>query len=405
MTMNSGVAALITYRYRSASSDGVTHAGEIVATSVESAVLAIRAQGVWPLEVVAASSRVAASRPMPVRELGVGFRVLATILEARVPPGSVMRVAATSLPPVWQRCVPAMTAALESGESFSTSFRSAGVNVPAVVDGLLRAGEAAGDLAGALRRAAELTEKSAATRSAIIDALAYPALLLTAGVGVIGLLVTVVIPRFTEVLTNLGQELPASTRIVLMLASAVRVGLIPVVVSATVLFAAFARWRHTRSGVLQWHRFLLSLPVLGDLRFSYATARVADAWAALLDCGMPVARALPFAAASSGDAALEARLLAARQRIVEGEPIARALEATRAMTPGATRLIGAGEAGGALSALLKHAALLEGARASVRTKSLLKVIEPVLILILGAIVSGVAVALLQAVYSVRVDKL
>ena len=75
------------------------------------------------------------------------------------------------------------------------------------------------------------------------------------------------------------------------------------------------------------------------------------------------------------------------------------------MTPSATRLIGAGEAGGALSALLRHAAMLESERATVQTKSLMRVVEPALILLLGAIVSGVAVALLQAVYSVRVDKL
>jgi type II secretory pathway component PulF len=239
----------------------------------------------------------------------------------------------------------------------------------------------------------------------VVDALAYPALLLTAGTGVVGLLVTVVIPRFTDVLTSLGQQLPQSTRVVLAIAAMARIGLIPFLFAAGIAAAAVARWVRTPSGALAWDQALLAIPILGDIRHGYATARVSDALAALLDCGMPIARALPFAASSSGDAAIETRLSNAQQRIVEGESVARALAGTQAMTASATRLIGAGEAGGALSALLRHAATLEGDRAALRTKSLMRVIEPALILLLGAVVSGVAVALLQAVYSVRVDRL
>lgn len=405
MTLIRGAAELRSFQYRSASQDGTLHTGELLAPNVENAVATLRARGQWPLHLSVSAPSSFSRKRMPVRELGVGFRVLATILEAKVPPGRVMRVAAPSMPPAWQRSIPAISAALESGDSFSASVVAGGVRIPPDIDGLLRAGEAAGDLAGALRRSAELAEKSAAMRAAVLDALAYPALLLTAAGGVIGLLVAVVIPRFAEVLTSLGQELPASTRAVLNLAALIRVGLLPSVVALGLVAVVFAQWRATRAGALQWHQFLLSVPVLGELRHAFASARVADALAALLDCGLPVARAIPFAAASSGDTALQARMLGARQRIVEGQSIASAFEGTHSLTVSATRLIGAGEAGGALSALLRHAALLEGERATVRTKSLMRVIEPALILLLGGVVSGVAVALLQAVYSVRVDRL
>ncbi len=405
MSSNSGAAELRSFRYRSTSHDGTLHSGELLAPTSEQAIATLRARGQWPLQLTASVASTFRRQSMPVRELGVGFRVLATILEAKIPAGRVMRVAAPSMPPTWQRSIAAVSAALESGKSFSASVVAGGVQIPAEIDGLLRAGEAAGDLAGALRRSAELAEKSAAMRAAVLDALAYPALLLTAAAGVIGLLVAVVIPRFAEVLTSLGQELPPSTRAVLSIAALIRVGLLPAVVSLVVATAVLARWCATRAGALQWHQLLLSVPVLGELRHAFASARVADALAALLDCGLPVARAIPFAAASSGDSALQARMLDACQRIVEGESIASAFESTRALTVSATRLIGAGEAGGALSALLRHAAVLESERATVRTKSLMRVIEPALILLLGGVVSGVAVALLQAVYSVRVDRL
>ena len=405
MTRSAAAPELRAFRYRSATKNGEVRAGEVLAPSTSAAVATIRERGEWPLEITVAPLRLGRARRIPVRDLGTGFRVLATILEAKVPPGKVMRVAAPSLPSPWQSSIGAVSAALESGESFSSAIRTGGIDVPPIVDGLLRAGEAAGDLSGALRRSAELAEKSAAMRALVVDALAYPALLLVAGAGVIGLLVSVVIPRFTEVLTNLGQQLPTSTRLVLGAASVIRIGILPAVAVALALTIAFAKWRRSALGKRAWHEWLLSMPVLGDLRHAFGTARVAASLAALLDCGMPVARAIPFAASSSGDAAMEERLRIAHQRVVEGEPIARAFEATNALTDNATRLIGAGEAGGALSALLRHAATLEGERAAVKTKTLMRIVEPALIVLLGAIVSGVAVALLQAVYSVRVDQL
>ena len=405
MTIPASATELRTFRYRSATSAGVVSAGELLAPDATSAAATIRQRGEWPMEITSAPRRDAGGHRVPVRELGVGFRVLATILDARVPAGQLMRVASPSLPPRWQGSVSAVSAALDSGETFSSALRTGGVSVPAVLDGLLKAGEAAGDLSGALRRSAELAEKSAAMRSAVMNALAYPALLVTAGAGVVGILVGVVIPRFTEVLANLGQELPTSTRLVLSAAALLRSAIVPAAVGGIVIGLPFAQWRRTPSGRQVWHEWLLSLPVVGELRHTFATARVTAALAALIDCGMPIARALPYAAASSGDAALEARLLDARQRIVEGEPIAQALQSTSALTASATRLIGAGEAGGALGALLRHAADLEGQRASVKTQTLMRLIEPALILILGAVVCGVAIALLQAVYSVRVDRL
>lgn len=393
------------FRYRAASRDGAVAEGVIVATSRARAIEALRAREQWPIEIEAIQSRSSQSIRVSVADLGAGFRVLATILDAHVPVGRIVSVAAPSLPASWQSALPRVAATLESGEPLSASLSRAGLRMPPSILGLLGAGEAAGDLSGALRRSAELAETAAQTRSAILSALAYPVLLLAASGGVVGLLVTVVIPRFAEVLTNLGQELPPSTILVLSVASFLRAAVVPVgVLTAVGVALVFATLR-TADGRARLHELLLSIPVLGALRHGIATARFTAALAALLDSGMTVARAIPFAAAASGDAAVERRLISARRKVVEGETIARALAQTRALTDSATRLIGAGEAGGALAALLRHASTLESEGATAKTKRIMRVLEPALILLLGGVVSSVAVALLQAVYSVRADRL
>jgi general secretion pathway protein F len=394
------------FSFKIATATGAIESGVLTAPSRERAIAVLRARGHWPIDVAARHTPVnATGTKLPAGDMAICFRVLATILDAKVPISRVMNVAAPSLPASLQPAVPVVEAALESGETFAASLGMARLRIPPAVVGLLAAGEAAGDLGGALRRAAEFSEKSAAMRAMIINALAYPMLLLAAGVGVVSLLVTVVIPRFAEVLTNLGQELPASTRVVLAIASAARLLFVPICAVSAVALVAWSAWSRSELGKRQWHEFLLRLPLFGALRHALATARSSESLAALIDSGLPVVSALRYAATASGDSAVACRVIQARQQIIEGARIATALSATQAFTSSATRLIGAGESGGALSELLRHAAELEEAGARSKMQVLARVIEPTMILILGAVVSGVAIALLQSVYSVRVDRL
>jgi len=116
---------------------------------------------------------------------------------------------------------------------------------------------------------------------------------------------------------------------------------------------------------------------------------------------VPLAAAMLHAGRAGGDAALGARLLAAREAIVQGQGVARALEAAGAMTPTATRLVRAGEESGRLAAMLAHAARIERDRAAQTLARAVQLLEPAIIVVFGGVVALVAAALLQAVYSVR----
>jgi type II secretory pathway component PulF len=222
-----------------------------------------------------------------------------------------------------------------------------------------------------------------------------------AGAGAVVLLVGVVLPRFAAILNDLGQALPPSTQIVLSAAQIFRTAAIPgalVLITATMLIRA---WSTSPNGRPHWHAWLLSLPILGRVRRSSATARYAHALSALLESGVPAGTALRSAADAAGDAAIGARLLRARDRVVHGESIAAALTAEDASTPTTIRLVRAGEESGRLAELLAHAATIEQERAERSVKNAVRLLEPALILAFGGLVAFVAAALLQAVYSVR----
>jgi type II secretory pathway component PulF len=226
---------------------------------------------------------------------------------------------------------------------------------------------------------------------------------LVAGAGVlaIGILITVVLPRFAKILADLGQTLPASTRAVLRGAAAVHAGLVPSAIGAAIGVALWRAWTQTESGRRGWHRLLLSVPLLGSIRSGTAAARMAHSLSALLESGVSMGTALVFAARATSDAELEARLTLARGAVTAGEPLSRALELHGATTPTVVRLIRAGEESGRLPAMLDHAARIEQQRADRIVRAGVRLLEPMLLLTFASVVALIAAALLQAIYSVR----
>jgi type II secretory pathway component PulF len=305
------------------------------------------------------------------------------------------------VPPAWQRALPAIQAAVREGASLGMALARSPLALPAVVLGIIQAGEAGSGAAPAVRRAAELTEQAAATRAAVLGALAYPAVLVVASTASVALLVGVVLPRFGAILVDLQQVLPPTTRLVLGMANVARAGALPVLLVGFISVLVGRSWTATDAGRSRWHGVLLRTPLLGTIRRAAATARIGAALSALLESGVPLAAGLLHAARAAGDAALAARLLVAREAIVTGERPSAALARADALTPIAIRLVRAGEESGQLAAMLAHIATLERERATRLIASAVRLLEPTIILAFGGLVGLVAAALLQAIYAVR----
>jgi type II secretory pathway component PulF len=210
-----------------------------------------------------------------------------------------------------------------------------------------------------------------------------------------------VLPRFTELIGDAGQQIPVLTRLLLGLNAVVQTGALPALACVAVSIIAWRAWTARPDGRRKWHGLLLAIPAAGQIRRSAATASACATLSALLRSGVQLAAAIPFAARAAGDAAVEAALLAARTRVLAGESFSSALQAESALTITAIRFVRIGEETGTLSELLDRAAQIESAHALQRLKQLIRLIEPGLVIAFGALVMAVAAALLQAVYAVR----
>jgi general secretion pathway protein F len=389
------------FAYRAARADGALTSGVLSAESREAAVRALSANGLWPVELRKARNSMDARTRLTVGDLALGLHVLATLLESGLPLSRALAAMPELAPVSWCAALPSLTSAVREGGSLAAALEQSGVDISPVVVGIVHAGEAGSGLAGAVRRAAALMEESAATRAAVRAALVYPFILAVVGTVSVAILVGAVLPRFGAILTDLGQTLPPTTRLVLQASALARAGLVPAILTTLIIVACWRAWTSTQQGAIRWHGLLLDMPVLGAIRRSAATARVCAALSALLESGVPLSAALGHAARASGDAAISVRIAASRVSVIAGARPSAAFVANDALTPAAARLVRAGEETGALGSMLAHAARLEGERATERVRASVRLLEPALILTFGGLVALVAAALLQAIYSVR----
>jgi type II secretory pathway component PulF len=389
------------FAFEAVGPDGSVGRDTVDASDAAEARRAVAARGLFVLAVEERGLRRERRDPLSPADLALGLRVLGDLLESGLPVTRALHTFHDLSPRAWRAALPSISQSVREGNSLATALAAAPLEIPPLVIGIAQAGEAGSGIGPAINRAADLSEAAAETQAAVRSALAYPAVVALAGVAAITVLITVVLPRFARILADLGQPLPASTQLVLRLADIGRSALIPVVVTLVVGFALWRSWVHSDNGRIQWHRTLLNIPALGSLRRGAAAARMAHSLAALLDSGVPIAVAMRHAARASGDAAIEARLMDARQKISGGLSLSAALESSGAASQTTIRLARAGEESGRLSSMLTHAAKIEQKRVDQIVKTAVRMLEPILLLTFASIVALVAAALLQAIYSVR----
>ena len=392
------------FRYRAATASGEVVEGILSAASTREAADELRRQTLVPVS-IESTTRQAVGKQMSGPRAGkresitTAVRTVATLLFAGISLERALDFAArhASHPDV-SEAFRAIQIDVQRGTMLSEAVRKQ-PTLGAFAAAVCRAGEESGTLDQALVRLADWYERELELRSQVRSALTYPALMgIVAGIGVAVLLILVV-PRFVAILGDIGAELPLSTRILVGTSSLV-VGwwwLWVPLIAASILAT---RWWFSQPGNRRrWHAARLTLPGVGELERNATTAQFTNAWGVLLDSGTPMLSALRVAREGIANESIASEIDAAVERVARGERVSESLAG--ALTPLAVELLAAGEESGRLPEMCARVAAVheESAQRSVRT--LVKLIEPVLILVFGAVVGFIALAMLQAVYSVN----
>jgi type IV pilus assembly protein PilC len=265
---------------------------------------------------------------------------------------------------------------------------------------MVEAGEAGGMLDGILRRLAVFIEKQARLVARVRSAAVYPLSVLSIAAVVLVVILWKVVPAFTVLFNGLNATLPLATRIVIGMSRAL-IAIVPVLLLAGVGAAVLARRSYeTPAGRLRFDNVTLRIPLVGPIARKVVIARFCRTMSALLGAGVPILDGLDISASSSGNAVVEAALRQVRLRIERGETVADPLRATGVFPPMVSQMIGAGETTGRLETMLGKIAEFYEEEVDVAIASLLTLVEPALISLLGVVVGGIVISMYLPLFDI-----
>jgi len=267
--------------------------------------------------------------------------------------------------------------------------------------GLIRAGEAGGDLARTLERLAGLLERQRSMASAVQSAMIYPAILLVAAIGSIMLLLTQVLPQFVPLFAQNGATLPPSTAFLLATGNAVSAyGLYALLALGAAALAARQALQKpaTRLAADKW---LLRLPVIGGLQREILAARLARTLGMLLSNGVPLLGALAIVQDVMGNQAAQNAVRTAAESVKTGQGLAPALAKAEVFPTRLVHLLRLGEATAQLGPLALRSADIHEERTNMALQRMVALLVPAITILMGAAVAGIVSSLLLAMLSLN----
>lgn len=397
------------FNYIALKSDGTTQKGVIEADGVKQARQLLRNQNLTPLELHQVHANKAnlanyfrlSRKYISLLELSLITRQLATLLSAALPVEEALSgVGEQSEKKYIKSIIYSVRAKIMEGHSLAASLRHHPEVFPELYCATVGSGEQTGKLDMILTRLADYIEKQVHMRQKIMQALIYPMVMLAVAIGIVSFLLAYVVPKIIDVFMSGGQNLPEITRVLLALSYFIGHFGIYLLLLFIMMFYLMKRLLRDENLRKRYHQFLLHIPLLNYMIRTINTARYARTLGILYAAGVSILEAMRVANSLITNLTMREAIAAASIKVREGTNINVALKQTGYFTPMSIHLIASGEASGQLEQMLERAANNQE-EAVTRTIAMgLTLFEPLIILVMGALVLFIVLALLLPIFQI-----
>ena len=400
------------FEYSALDDAGRQKKGVIEGDSPKIARQLLRAKGLTPLDihsVVKKDSGKSSKQPifsigkgMNSSELAMFTRQLATLLQSGTPLEEALRtVAKQSEKARVTRTILGVRSKVTEGHSLENGFEQFPSTFPELYRATVAAGEKSGHLDPVLERLADYTESRQEMQQSITLALIYPIILLVICIIVVVGLLTYVVPQVVEVFADLGNELPLPTRFLLAASDFLRVTWWYWVIA---IFGGMLAFQYLMKSMVfkkKVHALQLRLPIVSKVVRGMNTARFARTLSILTASGVPVLEALRISSQVIPNLPMKQAVQDAAVNVREGASIHSALESSHYFPPMTLHLIASGEASGELEDMLERAATQQERELKTIIATTLGLFEPLMIVIMGALVLGIVLAIMLPIFEMN----
>ncbi|WME81942.1 type II secretion system F family protein [Stenotrophomonas maltophilia] len=381
---------------------GVKMKGEQLAKNANLLRAELRRQGINPGQVKPKSKPLFGAAGSPVKPKDIAFfsRQMATMMKSGVPIVSALDIIASGHKnPRMKKLVDTIRTDIEGGSSMYEAISKHPVQFDELYRNLVRAGEGAGVLETVLDTVATYKENIEALKGKIKKALFYPIMVVVVAMLVSGIMLVFVVPQFEDVFKSFGADLPAFTQMVvnlsrfmvswwwLMLLVAIGTG-----VGLVMSYKRSPKMQHAMD------RFVLKVPVIGQIMHNSAIARFSRTTAVTFKAGVPLVEALGIVAGATGNTVYEEAVLRMRDDVSVGYPVNMSMKQTNLFPHMVIQMTGIGEEAGALDAMLFKVAEYYEQEVNNSVDALSSLLEPMIMVFIGTIVGGMVIAMYLPIF-------
>jgi type IV pilus assembly protein PilC len=390
---------MATFTYTARSFAGDIRTATLEAQSRDDVIAQLRRQRLNVIKIDEATPKKPKRGHIKMRDIVILTRQFSTMINAGLPLVQAMTILAEqSQNKVLSEIMRKVVFDVESGNTVADALGKHPQAFSNLYVNMVAAGEAGGILDTILMRLATFMEKNDALIRKVKGAMIYPSVIMAvAGIAVTVLLIFV-IPVFENLFTSAGLALPLPTRIV-MGASRFLKGYWYVVLGAIVAAVfMFKRYRATSNGRLKIDKFMLKVPVLGDVLRKSAVSRFTRTLGTLISSGVSILDGLEITAKTAGNRVVQDAIMESRSSIAGGDTIAQPLKKSGVFPPMVISMISVGEQTGGLDEMLSKIADFYDEEVDAAVSNLLSLLEPVMIVFLGVVVGGMVVSMYLPIF-------
>ena len=406
------------FRYQAIQANGSAVEGLIEAEDRRAALRLLGQQGLFPasLEISAANGEAtavpaigqAAARPSVTtyakrirrKDITTFTREMSALLAAAIPiPQALDGLGEQEENPALRTVVLKLSESVRKGGSLSSALDEHPRLFRKLYVSMVRVGEEAGALPRVMNDLADLLEHEDEVRGEVVAAVAYPVFVLCFGFVTVGVLLTVVMPKLFSMLTEMATTLPLPTVILLQASGFVHAYWIPILVTAIAAAAAVRWYLKSAQGAENWDGVKLKLPVLGGVYRSAALSRFARTLGTLAKSGVSLLPALKIVEQTIGNLVLGKLIAQVAEETRGGDSLAAPLRKLGIFPRTVVQMISVGEESGLLPDMLLKVADIEERHMRARTKTMISLLAPALILVVGALVGFMVIALLLPIFN------
>lgn len=388
---------MASYGYEAIDKEGKAKKGSVDADNMEAAKNELKKQGLFVVKMTEQNALTKdididiGGKPTP-RDLSVFCRQFVSMTRAGVTILEAMKMLCDSTENKrLKKALEEVRVSMEKGESLADSLGKFPKIFPSIMVNMVAAGEASGSLDKSLDRVAIQLERSSKTRALVKKAMIYPIVLLVVALAVVVVMLIVVIPSYADMFEQLGTELPGITLAVMAASDFLKAYwyiLAIIVVGGIVGLKYFGT---TNLGKHVYGKMALSVPAIKNMVVKSAAASMARTMSTLMGAGVPMVEAVDIVSKTMTNIWFEEALQEAKEQIMLGVPFSRPLETSKLFPPMVHHMVKIGEESGSVEDMLDKLADYYEEEVELAVQSLMAAMEPMIIIILAAIV-GILIA-------------